>query len=487
MRDLIVFAIVMLGLPMAFRRPYAGLLLFSWLAYMRPQDLCWGFARSMRFSLFVAMAMLVGYFVHEAGRRRFTIWDVRTRAMTVLAILVSVSFATAQVQTEYEVQYFIEFIKIVVIALFTAGQVNSLERFRWMVCTIAICLGFYGFKGGLFGLLSGGAPILRGPGGMLEDNNDFALALVMNVPLLYYLGFTERRRWVRRLALAAVGLTVIAVLLTHSRGAFLALTATALWIAWRSGKLLRAGMSLAVLGVLFVAFAPDSVMDRLATIKEGGQESSAAARIRSWTVAFRMIIDNPALGVGLRNFQPRYKEYARELLSESQTTYVAHNSYLQIWAESGTPAFLIYMVLLFSVLVSCRRVYKWAKARAVPWGMDYARMLEATTVGFMIGATFLNRGHFDLIYHWFALVTSFVFVARESILYGRGPQPAAVGPRGITVRPRAARPSSGEGVSGTRESGPRRSGAGIGVGRRWGPLATPQFRSASRFAPWQRN
>jgi len=474
MRDLVVFAIVMLGLPMAFRRPFAGLLLFSWLAYMRPQDLCWGFARSMRFSMFVAVAMLVGYVVHESGRRRFTIWDVRTRAMLALAVLVSVSFAFAQQQTEYEIRYFVEFLKIIVIALFTAGQVTDRQRLRRMLWTIAICLGFYGFKGGLKGVLTGGAAILRGPGGLMEDNNDFALALVMNVPLLYYLGRSEGVRWIKRMTLITAGLTVITIILTHSRGAFLALTGAMMWIAWRSGQLFRAMGTLAVLAVLFFALAPASVMDRLATIGEGAQESSAAARIRSWTVALRMIEDNPGLGVGMRNFQPRYKEYARELLTESQTTYVAHNSYLQIWAESGTPAFIIYMVLLFSVLLTCLKCYRWAKARQVQWGMDYARMLEATTVGFMIGAVFLNRGHFDLVYHWFALVTAFAFVARRAILGGYDETlPAPTAPKGVTVR---ARPTAARKTSGAPAAP-----------RRWGALNAPAFRVGPRPGRWQKS
>ena len=38
---------------------------------------------------------------------------------------------------------------------------------------------------------------------MLEDNNDFCLALVMNVPLLYYLGLNEQsKRGIRTASLA---------------------------------------------------------------------------------------------------------------------------------------------------------------------------------------------------------------------------------------------------------------------------------------------
>ncbi|MGE3175631.1 MAG: putative O-glycosylation ligase, exosortase A system-associated [Planctomycetota bacterium] len=437
MRDLIVFLFVMLMLPVSFRRPFVGLLLFSWLAYMRPQDLCWGFARTMRLSFFVAMAMIAGWWAGEMGRRAFARWDLRSTLMVVLAFLVAMSYAQAKFQDEYVTRYFFEFVKIIVIALFTSGQVDTRQRFRVMVWVIAMCLAFYGVKGGVFGLLTGGATILRGPGGMLEDNNDFALALVMNVPLLWYLGNSEAgtMRLIKPASRVGILLTVITVLLTHSRGAFLALTATALWIAWRSRKLFRAGIALGLCGVAFLLFAPQSVLDRLSTISDT-KESSANARLTAWRIAFRMIEDNPFFGVGLRNFQPRYRDYAEVARIDVHKTYVAHNSYLQIWAESGSLAFLVYMLLLGSVFWTCRRVYRMGLVRLdMRWAMDYARMMEATTVGFMVGAVFLNRGHFDLIYHWLALVTCLGTVA--AVAWARGPAAATAGGAGAPHRGRA--------------------------------------------------
>ena len=222
MRDLLVMAIVLLSLPLTVRRPFVGLLVFSWLAYMRPQDLCWGFARELRLSLFVALMMMLGWFIHEQGRRPFARWDVRTRAMSVLAGLVAISYAFAQRQDAYTNSYFIEYLKIIAIALFTTAQVDSRQRLRVLLWTIALSLGFFGVKNGVKGILSGGSQITRGPGGMLEDNNDFALAMVMNVPLLWYLGIAEGKKWVRQATLWALFLTVVVILLTHSRGAFLA-------------------------------------------------------------------------------------------------------------------------------------------------------------------------------------------------------------------------------------------------------------------------
>lgn len=424
MRDLLVFASVLLALPLSIRRPFFGLLVFSWLAYMRPQDLCWGFARSMRLSFFVAVAMLVGWWAYEQGRRRFAIWDARSVMMLLLALLVSFSYAFAQHQNTYTNTYWFEYLKIILIALFTSGQVDTRQRLRVMLWVIALSLGFFGVKNGLLGILRGGQPILRGPGGMLEDNNDFALALVMNVPLLWYLGIEAAARpWVRRATQVAVALTIVTVLLTHSRGAFLALVMTALWIAWRSGRLGRAVLALGACVLAFLLLAPAHVLERLSTIGDT-QESSANARLIAWSTALRMIGDNPVLGVGLRNFQPRFPEYSVIPLGPSSQTYVAHNSYLQIWAESGSMAFLVYLLLLASVFVACAWVRRTSRGRPdLQWATNYARLMEATTVGFLVGAFFLNRGHFDLIYHWLALVTALVAITAAE----RRRAPAAVG------------------------------------------------------------
>jgi probable O-glycosylation ligase (exosortase A-associated) len=441
MRDLLVFLVVLLTLPISFRRPFVGMLVFSWLAYMRPQDLCWSFARDMRLSFYVAIAMLVGWWANERGRRRFARWDIRSKMLLTLAALVAISYSMASYQSEYYNRYFIEFLKIIIVALFTSGQVDSRARFRGLTWMIAICLAFYGVKGGLFGLLTGGASILRGPGGMLEDNNDFALAMAMNVPLLWYLGYNDRAiPFVRILTRIGIVLTVITISLTHSRGAFLALVGTALWISWRSGHLFRAGFSLMMSAAAFLIFAPASVLIRIQSIGDPN-ESSARARLVAWRTALRMIADNPVFGVGLRNFQPRYVDYAKERLEDGTIqTYVAHNSYLQIWAESGSLAFGVYLLLLISTFFTCRRIWRIGmQFPGMSWASDYARMLEATMVAFMIGAMFLNRGHFDLVYHWIALVTSlsvigYAAASAPALSVGKNHSSAAE----ITVRRRLA-------------------------------------------------
>lgn len=444
-RDVFVLLLATMGGLMALRNPFTGLLTFSWLAYMRAQDLCWGFAKTMRFSYFVAITMMVGWILGLDGRRPFLRWDSRTVMMVLLILSTTVSLVMAQNQGTYVMTRYFEFLKLVVIALFTTGQVDSRKRLKLLLWVIALSLGFYGVKNGIFGILSGGSAINRGPGGMLEDNNDFALAMVMNMPLLLYLGYLEDKKWIQRACGAATGLTIITVLLTHSRGGFLSMMMVLGVFFMRSKKKFKA---LAILGILVAAFfflAPEHVVNRLVSINDTG-DSSRHARLTAWAIALRMIGAFPVWGVGLRNFQDHFFEFSEGILPNTGGfRFVAHNSYLQIWAEGGTIAILLYMGLLISCFWTLAKLRK--RALQVPggeWVFNYCRMFDASLAGFMVGSFFLNRGHFDLIYHVFGIVTAFQLLAyswlsqpvgqREGdMVLSEELQPLVVGPIGVAM------------------------------------------------------
>jgi O-antigen ligase len=171
-----------------------------------------------------------------------------------------------------------------------------------------------------------------------------------------------------------------------------------------------------VMTIAFFLFAPEHVLERIATIfTQGSADPSAHSRIITWQLAFHMIQDNPIWGVGLRNFQAYYFTYGvpAGLVEPGTQTHVAHNSYLQIWAEGGSLAFFTYLAILASVFWSCSRLRRIGLVQGLAWAGAYGRMLEAAIIGFMVGGMFLNRGHFDLVYHFIAIVSCCVLVAES--------------------------------------------------------------------------
>ena len=59
---------------------------------------------------------------------------------------------------------------------------NKIDSLIWV---IAISIGFYGFKGGIFTLTSGGDNHVLGPeGSFIFGNTEIGLALIMALPLI---------------------------------------------------------------------------------------------------------------------------------------------------------------------------------------------------------------------------------------------------------------------------------------------------------------
>ncbi len=420
MRDLIVSGFILAFLPTSFRRPYIGLLLFTLLAYMRVQDLTWGFARYQRWSYYVAIITIAGFFM-STGQKKFMIQDVRNYVMILLGLWVGLSLMRVGAFANVgEISRYVEYLKIIGVALFTTGLVKNRDYLRVLVWVIALSFGFYGVKNGVAMIVSGGSLIIwDGPGGMMADNNDFALALVMGFPLLLMLGMAERRKLMRRVMLATPPMTVLTIVATHSRGAFLALTCAILVLVWRSKNRVAGIAVFCLLAIVGVLAAPQSYKDRIMTLKTYEQDASAMGRIRAWGVARNMIKAHPLCGIGYDKFLQNYRTYEPPGPDGKTGVYemhVAHNSYLQIWAECGTPALLLYLTLMALTYFDLWRIRRMARARYyASWILSYTTMFEASFTGFVVGSFFLNRAGFDLFYHFVAIIAVFGVIARKEM------------------------------------------------------------------------
>ena len=59
MRDIVLTAIFFGILPFVFSRPYVGIYIWSWLGFMNPHRLTWGFAYDFPFAQIVAIVTLI--------------------------------------------------------------------------------------------------------------------------------------------------------------------------------------------------------------------------------------------------------------------------------------------------------------------------------------------------------------------------------------------------------------------------------------------
>ena len=416
MRDYLVLALVLLTLPLAFYRPFFGLLGFSWLAYMRPQNLAWGMAAELPLSKWVAAALWLSLIMRGKLNpfRRTPI----TSMLLVLWGWLLVSCFTAQ-RTEIAFNKFEDISKVILVSLLTVVLVTDVKRFRLSMAVIGFSLGFLGLKYGVYGMLAGGVRFTRGVGGMIGDNNDFALALNMAIPVLVYLVWDLESKWWRFAAMGMAPVMALTVIFTHSRGGFLSLCAIVLFLISQSRRKLATMLVIAVLGLAGSVFVPQSFYERVASIGDYKEDGSAMGRLNAWQASLDMANDYPITGVGLDNFLAEFQYYA----PDPDDIHVAHNTWFQVLAEAGYTGLLVYVSLFVVTWWTLFRIRSRARRWGLRWAENGAKCLAASIVAFMVGATFLNRAHFDLIYHVMALCAALDRVTAHEIRLLRS-QPA---------------------------------------------------------------
>src|SRR5437867_13006708 len=101
--------------------------------------------------------------------------------------------------------------------------VRTEKQNRILLWIFVMSVAFFGIKGGIFAILTGGEFRVYGPpNSHIEDNNAVSVALVMMVPLMAFLHQHTERRLLRYGILVAILLITVSVLACYSRGAFVA-------------------------------------------------------------------------------------------------------------------------------------------------------------------------------------------------------------------------------------------------------------------------
>jgi probable O-glycosylation ligase (exosortase A-associated) len=139
---------------------------------------------------------------------------------------------------------------------------------------------------GIFTVVNGGSFRVEGPHGtFIGGNNEIGLALLMTAPLIWFLALHTAHPRVRQGLYLAVGLTLIAVVGTHSRGAFLGMLVMGLMLFIKARHKWLPALLAMSFAVLLPVIAPQSWFDRMQTIGAYEQDNSAMGRIGAWQKA----------------------------------------------------------------------------------------------------------------------------------------------------------------------------------------------------------
>ena len=252
---------------------------------------------------------------------------------------------------------------------------------------------------------------LRGPtnlygSGIYNDQNVFSMVFVTGLPFLFYLGLYYKKWLIRGTCWLAIPFGWHAIFLTGSRGGLLGVVIT---IIFTSIRLQKKMWGLVVISSFIIAYmwqGGSVLKERAKTITSYEKESSAEARLQSWKAGLKMIKVHPFTGVGIASYGQAFPDYS------DREPCVAHNTVIQIAAESGLPAGLCYLFFMLGYireLLKCRRSFS---EESFCFFMSDAVLVSM--VGFLVCSLFLTLNLFEIQFYLIVLANSIMYLSKKT-------------------------------------------------------------------------
>ncbi len=401
MRDLFVTMVIFGALPIVFKRPHVGIYLWCWVAYMNPHRLGWGFAHDMPFAAIIGGVTLISFVINSKERRPMPMNSV---TILLFALTAWVSITTlAAIYPEASNPLWVKFMKIQVINFIIMMLIFGKERIIHLLWISVFSIAFFGIKGGIFTILTGGGERVYGaPGSATEGNNEIALAFVVIIPLMLFLRTQVENIWFKRAIILSVLLCALSTVGSYSRGAFLAGFGMAFFLWLKAEKKATGIIIMLILVPAMIAFMPDKYMDRMNTIQTYEEDSSALGRINAWYMAINLANTRPLTGGGFNSFTPmNFLNYA----PDPEDPHAAHSIYFQMLGDHGYVGLLIFLLLAWFCWSTARWIQKTALTLdGQKWASDLGGMLQVSLIGFGFGGAFLSLANWDLLYELAAII-----------------------------------------------------------------------------------
>ena len=199
--------------------------------------------------------------------------------------------------------------------------------------------------------------------------NNLSLFLGRVIPLALAIALAGVTPWLRRASALVLGVLVLCLFLTFSRGGWLlSLPAGCLTVALLRGRRTTV-MTVAILLLGLALLLPIAGTERLTSLLNL-EQGTTFRRVELWKAAWDMIRDFPVTGVGLDNFLYRYPDYMRPEAWEEPNLSHPHNIILDFWTRLGIAGPVVLAGLLLAFFRAALALY-----RRLPEGDERAIIL----------------------------------------------------------------------------------------------------------------
>lgn len=424
-----------------------------------------GIMTALNLTNLLLVVILITWFVNTAGARQSFFEPHFVHLPVTLMMLwgiFSFFYAGSRMGNEYVAAYFSElkrWLDPIVMYFLFFHLVKTRQRWKTVVVIIMAAVTMAAVMA-IYDYLNVGA------GSSLDNSRIGGIAGQPNILgafFVYYM-FLFAAFWLQRIRrpvswwlLVPFGLCFRAIMVTFSRGAYLAFAQGVLGITFFKNKFLFAlAVGALAFSVLNPWILPEGIQYRLSTtfkqntqltdtygIKEleSGLDQSSAVRIFIWQGAVKMIQEHPVAGVGLGLFHQYIGLYQPMVAG-----YDAHNAYLITAAEFGLPGLALLLLVILALFFVSSVVYRrhtdpFIRATALGFLGGLSGLLMANMFGSRLNTTEVS-GYFWVLAALMARADQW---AKEDRTLQRAAATSARRPYGVVkpAAPPTTRPARG--------------------------------------------
>ena len=377
----------------------------------------------VQFTTIISLGAIGLFLVRGGANRTFAVLH-HEMVLPMMGILLLAALSVpmsihARVSYEFLTKNFLKTIILVIVLACSIRNRADVDRLLR-----ALVLGGAGYIAVSLILASPAMERLGGNGGKGSyDPNDLGLVTVSTLPICIYFVRRGAPRVDKIVGIVSAALLLLGTVRTGSRGGFLALVAIGLYCllglkAVPSGTRV---MTLVFATILMVGFGGGGYWERIGTLASPTEDynwsgQAESGRIEIWKRGLGYMASNPVLGVGLNAFfiaEGNSEEAIRRRQEHTGFKWsAAHNSYVQIGAELGVFALILFLRLLWLSFREARRI-----GNSAPREEDrlLGQCFGALVVGFIVGGAFLSQAYSPFLYFALGIMTGFSLLMREEM------------------------------------------------------------------------
>ncbi len=297
------------------------------------------------------------------------------------------------------------YLKGLLLAVLIGGVINNVDQIKTITlyCLAGIIYGVYeAYRQHFTGEYDVNTVNIQRVAGLRGDPNDTAMLLLAGVPLTVY-WFTHAKTLYAKLFFIACMISIIgAIVLTGSRGGFIALLLIMLIIFVK-----KPSFNVAAIGVFIfsigVLVAPSSYWDRMESLYKGSNRGSSLKNRSEFVVnGLKIFSDNPLLGVGPGNFgQANDRVNTGVIIKKQGQAHAAHNMYLQFFVENGLFSGMFFLTILYYPLLSLLRFDKSNKDEFSTYGLGFC--MAVSLFAMLFAGLFLSQAKNSVLWFYIGL------------------------------------------------------------------------------------